>query len=102
MKPTEISGLVLAVAALAPLVKSLHKWHMDIRRSKADKPTTTRQQKTSNRWELWLGVSGMALCNVLFIIWILLPDSPASRKDVFTAVFLVISYGQLYNLAKES
>jgi len=45
---TECAGLIAAIALLAPLVRAVSKWHTDIQKmSKAAKPVTTRQRKTS-------------------------------------------------------
>lgn len=94
----EIVSVIASVSLLAPLVRALHRWHIDVR--KTSKRAEAISAKTSHaadavqgspwsrmtRFEKWHIVSNFALyvmCSLLLLLeGILVPAHPATSHDV--------------------
>jgi hypothetical protein len=97
---TELVAVIASLSMLAPLVRALHKWHMDVR--KTSKPAATAQtrqhqistvsQMSGSRWsrmtgfERWTVLSNFAIYIVLtgLLLWmgVFEPAHPATTKDI--------------------
>lgn len=104
----ENSGQIVAIIAslgmLTPLIKALHKWHIDVRKTakpSQGNPTAPAQTvQTGSRWSRMsrfdrltfiYGASGHLTCLILLVILTLLPAHAATSRDVGVAGILVLS-----------
>src|SRR6266850_2729465 len=102
---SEVVGIIASLALLAPLVRALHKWHIDVRKtSKAADTATIRQGESSavsqgSRWsrmtglERWQIISNFLIylgCSLaLFWLMMIAERHPATSKDVALVGLLV-------------
>lgn len=103
---TEVIAAIASLSLLAPLVRAIHKWHVDIRKtSKSVAEVTPPQSQTSiasqgtSKWsrmssfERWAVISNFItflVCGVALLGLVLFaPTTPASSKEVAVVGLLV-------------
>jgi hypothetical protein len=104
---SEIIGIVVSVSALTPLVKALYRWHIDIRKmSKPVITTTILHAQTSvprSRFWMFTGFFIMVLTQVcLWTIVFLVPETPATTRQVALVGALVAAYVAALNIIREA
>ena len=102
---SEVVGIIASLALLAPLVRALHRWHIDVRKTSKPADTATIHQSQSSavrqgsRWsrmtgvERWQIISNFLLylgCGIgLFWLAMRAEPHPATSKDVAMVGLLV-------------
>lgn len=100
----EIVAVIASLSMLTPLIKALHKWHIDIRKttkSAQDTPSVSAEiTQTGSRWsrlprfdkfKFIYGALGHMVCLTILLISMLLPAHAATSRDVAMAAILVLS-----------
>jgi hypothetical protein len=102
---SEVVGIIASLALLAPLVRALHRWHIDIRKTSKPADTATNRQSQSStvshgsRWSRMTGVDRLlVISNFLLYLtlgvalyWLAMraEPHPATSKDVALVGLLV-------------
>ena len=89
---SEVVGIIASLALLAPLVRALHKWHIDVRKTSQPAATATVLQSQSStvvqtRSEAFWFVYGFIVrtCCIIYLVSRLVSadrDKPATVGDV--------------------
>ncbi|HEY0550304.1 MAG TPA: hypothetical protein VGF13_11945 [Verrucomicrobiae bacterium] len=102
---SEVVGIIASLALLTPLVRAIHRWHIDARKtSKAAKTATLQSQSPianqgQSRWsrmsgfERWAAISNLVtfiVCGLTLVALVLFsPSHPASLREVSLIGLLV-------------
>jgi hypothetical protein len=101
---SEIVGVIASLGMLTPLIKALHKWHIDIRKtaksSQDGVPAPTQTLQTGSKWSRMsrfdrftfvYGMLGHMACFICLLVLIILPVHAATSREVAVVGILVLS-----------
>ena len=101
---SEVVGIIASLALLAPLVRALHKWHIDVRKtskaaaaspapiqgSTANRVSYWSLRTRSEKWDLIAKLSMYLFSSILLLMMFVLYQSrPATSGDVALVGMLV-------------
>ncbi len=95
---SEVVGIIASAALLTPLVRELHKWHIDARKTSKPNDTGMTHQSQSladgagssrwsrmtrfEKWDFLFNLSGYVLSSAFLLLLLVLPAHPATSRDV--------------------